>query len=189
MKISWYFGFGWVSILTLAACGIAINLLSGPILWVFYVPFLIVALYMTVRFRLYVAQPWRRVHGRAMLEYAELAGKEYDDAKAEGREFDIRVPCRRLGLHLLGENQADQVDAMLGDERKAYFRGLVEANTGVFLKGIGDDRRDAALAAVNRDIDASELAPDAMIARAIERQVDQREAARYLHALLLGRAR
>ena len=52
MRISWFFGFGWISILTVVASGIGINLLRGPVDWALYVPFLLVALYMTVRFRL-----------------------------------------------------------------------------------------------------------------------------------------
>ena len=97
MRISWYFGFGWLSIVTVVACAVGINRLGGPIAWALYVPFLVVALYMTVRFRLYNSEPWRRVHGRAMIDYGELAEQEYDAAKKEGREFDIKVPCRRLG--------------------------------------------------------------------------------------------
>src|SRR5512147_1410564 len=96
MRISWYFGFGWLSILTVVACGVGINLLTGPVTWALYAPFLLVALYMTVRFRLFNAQPWRRVHARSMITYAKLAEQEYDLAKKNGREFDIKVPCRAL---------------------------------------------------------------------------------------------
>ena len=37
-------GFGWLSLLTVVACAVGINRLSGPIAWALYVPFLIVAL-------------------------------------------------------------------------------------------------------------------------------------------------
>jgi hypothetical protein len=189
MRISWYFGFGWLSILTVVACGVGISRLTGPVTWVLYVPFLLVALYMTVRFRLFNAQPWRRVHARAMITYAKLAEQEYDSAKASGREFDIKVPCRALAADLLPWCGNDEIEVLLGNGRKDYYRELVEAYPQVFLKGIGEDRQQAVLDGVRRDIEASELGPDILIARAIERKHDRREAANYLHALLLGRVR
>ena len=94
MRISWFFGFGWVSILTVAACGLGISYLGGPLGWALYVPFLIVAVYMTARFRLYNTQPWRRVHGRAMIAYSKLAGREYDvDATARGEVAAMVLPA------------------------------------------------------------------------------------------------
>jgi hypothetical protein len=189
MRISWYFGFGWLSILTVVACAVGINRLAGAIAWALYVPFMIVALYMTVRFRLYNSEPWRRVHARAMLTYAKLAEQEYDAAGKEGREFDIKVPCRGLAGHLLGPSLAGEIDSLLGDGRKPYYRSLVEAYPLTFLRGISEDRRDAVLQGVRRDIEASELGPDILIAKAIERRHDQREAAIYLRALLLDRVR
>jgi hypothetical protein len=189
MRIAWFFGFGWLSILVVAACGVAISRLSSPLAWALYVPFLLVALYMTVRFRLFNAQPWRRVHSRAMLVYAKLAGHEYDAAKAEGRDFDVRVPCRGLAAKLLGAGQPDEIDALLGDGRKAYYFGLVQACPQVFLQGVGLDRHGVVLGGLHRDIDASALGPDIVIAQAIERKLGRPETARYLQALLLGRVR
>ena len=189
MRISWYFGFGWLSVATVVACAVGISRLGSPIAWVLYVPFLVVALYMTVRFRLYNTEPWRRVHGRAMIAYGKLAAKEYDAAKEGSRPFDIRVPCRGLAEQLFGQIPAGELDALLADGRKQYYRELVEAYPQVFLKGIGEDRREAVLDGVRRDVDASELGPDILIARAIERRHGRREAAHYLRALLLGRVR
>jgi hypothetical protein len=189
MRISWYFGFGWLSIVTLVVCAVGISRLGGTIAWVLYVPFLIVALYMTVRFRLYNTEPWRRVHGRAMIAYGKLAAKEYDAANQGGRPFDIKVPCRGLAEQLFGQTPAGELDALLADGRTQYYRGLVEAYPQVFLNGVGEDRRKAVLDGVRRDVDASELGPDILIARAIERKHGGREAANYLRALLLGRVR
>lgn len=189
MRIAWYFGFGWVSILTVVACGVGINLLTGPVTWVLYVPFLLVALYMTVRFRLFNAQPWRRVHARAMISYARLAGQEYDAAKEGGREFDIKAPCRALAAEQLSGTGTEEIEALLGDGRKAYYKEVVDAYPEVFLSGIREDRHAAALQGVRRDIEASELGPDVVIAKLIERKHDRREAANYLRALLMGRVR
>ena len=189
MRISWFFGFGWVSVLTVVTCGLGISYLGGPLGWALYVPFLIVAVYMTARFRLYNTQPWRRVHGRAMIAYSKLAGREYDAAKQENREFDITAPCRDLALRLFGPNLPEEITALLGDGRKPYYQGLVEVYPLVFLKGVDETRRKEVLDGVRRDIEASELGPDVLIAKAIERKHGRLEAANYLHALLLGQVR
>jgi hypothetical protein len=78
---------------------------------------------------------------------------------------------------------------LLGNGRKDYYRELVDAYPQVYLKGIGEDRHPAVLEVVRRDIEASELGPDIVIAKVIERRHDRREAANYLQALLLGRVR
>jgi hypothetical protein len=189
VRISWYCGFGWLSILTVVACGVAINRLTGPIAWLLYVPFLIVALYMTARFRLYSSERWRRVHARAMITYGELAGREYDAAKKEGRAFDITVPCRGLAEQLLDRSGQQEIDALLGEGGKTYYRALAEEHPQAFVQGIAEERRAAVLDGVRRDIDASELGPDIVIAKEIESRHGRREAANYLRALLLGRVR
>ena len=189
MSISWFFGFGWLSILTVIASGIGINLLNGPMGVALYVPFLIVALYMTVRFRLYTMQPWRRVHSRAMLAYGKLAESEYDAAKRENREFDILTPCRALADHLLSQSGVDAATLLMQENRKNYYKALVESYPQVFLQGVNPDRTDVVIDGVNRDIDASKLGPDILIARAIEQKHNRLHAANYLHALMLGKVR
>ncbi len=189
MRISWFFGFGWPSVLTVLASGIGINLLSGPVTWLLYVPFLIVAVYMTVRFRLFNAQPWRRVHSKAMMAYGPLAEQEYDAAKLENREFDINTPCRSLTGYLFPGREAEESTLLQDENRKMYYTGLVDAFPHVFLKGITPERHDEVIKGVKRDIDASKLGPDILIARAIEFKHDRYEAANYLRALLLGNVR
>ena len=189
MRISWFFGFGWPSILTVVACGVGINLLSGPAVWVLYVPFLLVAMYMTVRFRLYSTQPWRRVHSRAMVSFGELAGAEFDAAKRESREYDIAVPCAELARQLSVQDTAELSGLLSEDNRKKYYKELVKEFPQVFLQGIAQERREAVLGGVERDIDSSKLGPDILIARTIEVKHSRNEAANYLHALLLGKVR
>ena len=166
-----------------------ISRLGGAIAWALYVPFLIVALYMTVRFRLYNTEPWRRVHARAMIAYGKLAEQEYEAARKEGREFDIKVPCRGLAEHLLRPEPGRRDRRPAGRRQKAVLPGPGRGVPAGFLKGVGEDRRDAVLDGVRRDIEASELGPDIVIAKAIERKHNRREAANYLQALLLGRVR
>lgn len=189
MRISWFFGFGWLSVLTVFACGVGINLLSGPVTWVLYVPFLVVAVYMTVRFRLFNAQPWRRVHSKAMIAYGKFAEQEYETAKNENREFDIAVPCRRLAEHLFAQRGTEESGLLLDEKRKMYYKELVGSYPHVFLTGVKPERHDEVIKGVKHDIDGSKLGPDILIARAIELQHHRREAANYLQALLLGNVR
>ncbi|WP_305075796.1 hypothetical protein [Propionivibrio sp.] len=189
MRISWFFGFGWTSIVTVVACGIGINLLSGPVVWALYVPFLLVALYMTVRFRLYSTQPWRRIHSRVMIAFGDLAEAEYDAAKKESREYDIRVPCAGLAQHLFGEDGAAISALLLDENRKTYYKELATEFPEIFLTGVTEERKEIVLGGVYQDIETSKLGPDILIARAIEQKHSRAEAANYLHALMLGKVR
>ncbi len=191
MKIAWFLGFGWVSIFTVLLCGLAVSQLGGVWAWVLYVPLLVVAVYMTARYKLFSTQPWRRVHAKAMLAYAPLAGQAYDLARLEGRTYDVLVPCRGLAETLFGPGlgRSDEIQDLLGDGRKRYYQALVQACPQVFVKGLGPDRHADVLAGVQRDIQASALGPDILIAREIERKHGRLQAAHYLQALLLGKVR
>jgi hypothetical protein len=189
MRISWFLGFGWPPVLTAIACGVGINLFSGPAAWVLYAPFLLAALYMSSRFRLHATQPWRRAHRRAMIAFGELAGAEYDAARRDGREYDIAVPCAGLAARLFGEDAAGIPDLLLDEHRKKYYRGLVKEFPRTFLEGAAQDRQKAVLDIIDRDIEASRLGPDILIAKAIELKHSRREAAVYLRALMLGEVR
>lgn len=189
MRIAWYLGFGWPSIAVVVALGAAIVQVRGTYAWLLYLPFLAVALYMTARLRLFNTQPWRRIHAKAMLAYAPLAGQAYDEARAQGRDYDARQACRQLGLHLFGADQAAEVDRLLGEGRPAHFQRLVDTHPQVFVTGVAPERHAAVLEGIRTDIAASEPGPDVLIARQIEQQAGSLEAARYFHALLLGRVR
>lgn len=189
LRISWFFGFGWPSLLAVIALGVGINTIPGLFGTLLYIPFIVLGVYMTVRFRMYTMEAWRRVHSRAMITYGRLAGAEYDAAKREGRPFDVGVPCRGLADVLFGSPHGADIDALIGDGRKVYYRGLVDAYPQVFVDGLAADKEQAVLDGVRRDIDASELGPDVLIARAIEQKRGKLEAAKYLHKLLLGQVR
>jgi hypothetical protein len=189
MALSWNCGFGWWPVLTLVVAGVGVNLLRGPVVWILYVPFVVAGLYMTARFRLFTSQPWRRVHARIMAAYGRLAEQEYDSARKEGREYDIRTPCRALAERLSGQGLPGAPELLSDEERKGYYRGLVDACPQVFLKRIDPSKHTAILEGVRRDIDSSQLGPDILIAKAVELEHGRGEAANYLHALLLGRVR
>lgn len=187
MRVAWYLGFGWPSIALLFVSGTGINLLSGPMSQACYVPFLIVAFYMTVRFRLFSRQPWRRVHSRAMSVYGRLAGREYETAKREGRDYDVSRPCRELASALFGVKAPDVERLQQEGGRICYYKALAEEFSELFVTGVPESRHDAVLDGVRRDIEASRLGPDVLIAREIELKRSRREAAIYLRELMLGR--
>jgi hypothetical protein len=189
MRVAWYLGFGWASMATLVASGVAINLLDGWARWALYVPFLLAGLHMSIRFRSFSTQPWRRVHGRAMIEYGKLADQEYAAAKKESRDFDVMIPCHALAVQLFGANKAATFSALLDAGRKNYYNNLVDSYPQVFVDGIKHEMHGKLLAGVHRDVEASQLGPDIVIAKAIELGIGGLEAARYLQALLLGRVR
>ena len=189
MRVAWYLGFGWATMATLVASGVAINRLDGWARWAFYVPFLLAGLHMSIRFRSFSTQPWRRVHSRAMLAYGELATREYAAAKKENRDFDVSIPCRALAVIVFGENKAHELAALLETGRKDYYNNLVESYPQVFVEGIKPELHGKLLEGVHCDIGASQLGPDIVIAKEIELKLGRLEAVRYLHALLLGRVR
>jgi hypothetical protein len=189
MKIAWFLGFGWAAIATLVASGIAINMLEGPVRWVLYVPFLLAGLHMTIRFRAFTTQRWRRIHARHMIDYGKFAEREYEVAKKENRDFNIETPCRQLAQRVFPGRAAEELAALVGDDRVAYYGSLVQTCPQVFLEGIAPERQSAVLEGVQRDVAASELGPDIVIAKQIELKHNGLEAARYLQALLLGQVR
>ena len=189
MQISWFFGFGWISVVTLILSGLAINLLSGSVSWFMYFPFLVIALYMTVRFRVYTMHPWRRVHSKAMLKFGKFAAREYDSAKVDNREYDIKIPCEEL-LNVMFEEDASKNIGLLNDQqRKAYYRELVAEFPEVFLKTFKSSDRKTILKNIEKDIETSELGPDILIAKEIELKYSRKEAATYLQSLMLGTVR
>lgn len=189
LHISWFLGFGWISVLILVGCAVGINLLSGPVVWLLYIPFLVVAIYMTVRFRLYTMHPWRRVHSKAMISFARFAATEYDEAKKAGREYDVTVPCQELARVMFSADNGNASHLLTDVGRKDYYRALVKEFPQIFLKGIAAEQQDIVFEKIQRDIDASKLGPDILVARDIELRYSRKEAAVYLQSLMLGAVR
>lgn len=189
MQISWFLGFGWLTIVAFVASGVGINLSEGLLRWALYVPFLLLGLHMSIRYRSFSTQPWRRQHAKAMLTYGKLALQEYAAAKRENREFDVHKPCQALADKVFGPDKARQWAPLLDAGRTSYYCNLVDSYPQVFVGGVAPERRESVLAGIRRDIGASELGPDIVIAKKMELELGGLEAARYLQALLLGRVR
>ena len=188
LRISWYMGFGWMSVVIVVLCGIGINLTRTPISWLLYLPFLVVALYMTVLFRLFTQHPWRRAHARAMLFYAKFAGQEHDAAKQEKRAYNTKTPCRQLCEELFGSNHS-ALELLEDQPRKNYYQALVKDFPDIFLKSFAKEQPKTVFDKINEDIESSDLGPDILIARNIELRYSRKEAATYLQSLMLGTVR
>ena len=192
MNISGFLGFGWIPIVSAAALGFATYYSTGWVRWIIYGCFAVNVLYMVFRFKTYSRQPWRRVHYQGMKIYASLAGREYDLAKKENREFDVTVPCRGLAKKLFGQQKAIGfvAEELLEDtRRKTYFLELAKSHQQIFLENVKPKKHAAVLDGIHQDLEASELGPDIVIAKAVEMSYGQKEAARYLLALLLGQVK
>lgn len=192
MNISSFLGFGWIPIASAAALGFGTYYSTGWVRWMFYGCFAIMVLYMAKRYKTYSRQPWRRIHYRGMKIYANQAGREYDLAKKENREFEIIGPCRELAQKLFRQQKAGGfvADGLLADtSRKAYFLELAKNHRQVFLENVKPEKHAAVLDGIRADLEASELGPDIVIAKAVEMSYGREEAARYLLALLLGQVK
>lgn len=187
MNLSWYFGFGWFPLTIAIATGIAINLAHGQIVWLLYIPFVMSAVYVTTRFRKFNMDKWRRAHAKVMLEFSPLAEQEFNKAKAENREYDVKIPCQQLFNTMFGEASTDTRNLLDEACRKTYYKELVEAYPQIFTKGIEEARHSEIIKGVFKDIDASKLGPDILVAKTIELKHNRYEAARYLHALMIGK--
>ncbi len=184
---SWYLGFGWLPIAVAVGSGLVINLVPSTWTWLMYAPFLGAGLHMTKRFRLYNSERWRRVHARSMQIYARLAGEAFDQARKQGQEFNLAVPCTGLARALFPNTSESDLNAMLGSERKPYFNSLLDRCAPVFVQGVEEGKpQKKLLDGIRRDIENSQLGPDAVIVRAIEHQLGPGEAAAYFQARLLG---
>jgi hypothetical protein len=190
MNIAWQFGFGWPAVLLAAIFGAGSYYISeGWLHWLLYLLFAATGAYMFVKFRLYSREPWRRVHARGMDTFAELTRAEAAAADKEGRPLDMARVCGQLAANLevpLTGWGPTGGDVLTDETRKAYYRELAETFPAMFTKAVADDKKDAALKSVLKDIDASKLGPDIVIAVAIDKRYGQPEAARFLLALASG---
>lgn len=192
MKLeSWYLGFNWIFILFTIACGLAsYYYTSGWTHWISYGLFVISLIYMLTKFRLYQREPWRRKHAQGMGIFGKLARQELAAAKKEKRNVIIPPLYEQLAKDLLGPDTDSQgcIAGRLTDvSRRAYYHRLVDAYPAVFTGRVKPEYHAQALDSIRKDIDASEMGPDIVIAFAIEKEYGTAEAARYLLAIASGR--
>lgn len=183
MNIGWKLGFGWPAVLLAAAAGAgSYYFADGWLHWGLYFLFAVTVAFMLVKYRLYLREPWRRVHAQGMDIFRELTKAEAAAAGQEGRPLDMAKVCGQLASRL----EAAAGDRLADAGRKAYYRELVETYPAFFTKAVAPEKRAEALGLVLKDIEASRLGPDIVVAVAVEGRYGQMEAARYLLALASG---
>lgn len=187
MNISWYFGFGYKPVLlSLGACFAIYYYFEGWIYWVLYAVLVVTLAYMIIRLRLYWREPWHRMHDRSVLIVKELIKGEHVAETAAERNMRV---CRELAGRLMKSSAAVEFlkSGLLTDnERKKYYRQLVECYPAMFTKNINPEKREEALKNLLKDIEASNLDPKIVITFAIEKKYGGQEAARYLFAIASG---
>jgi hypothetical protein len=184
-----YLGFGARSVFICLSFGIIAYNLTGWLHWLFYVLFAVMLAFMLAKYRLYLNEPWRRVHSYGMHIFARLAAKEVEKAQKENRKVDdIDVLCKELAAKLLGNTESETIgkNILADDGYKTYYRDLVNTYPYIFIGSLADDKKDEAVKTMLKDIDASELGPDIIIAITIKKKYGKPEAARYLLALAAG---
>ena len=188
MNIAWYLGFGWKLIVPAVVFGIASYYFrEGWIYWTCYILFVIIVICMLTRLRVYVRQPWRRLHHKSVMIISDIVKKdEFSGETVEDRTIQI---CQKLASLLL--KPQDYVEfrerQLLTDgERKRYYKQLAENYPAVFFKNIQREKHDEAFKDLCKDIEASVLDPKVVTAYAVEKKYGGWEAARYFFAIASG---
>jgi hypothetical protein len=185
--LRWRMGFGSLSVACLVLSGVTALLTSGLMRWIASAASALVLIYMIARYRKWNGSGWRRVHFRAMLAYASIAGKESAEASREHREFDRIRACRQLGYAICGGQSAAAVDEMvlaLTREEGQYLAALLREHVEEVLP----NATDMQLTAITEGFRKIRFGPQLIIANVIENSFGAVEAARYGLALLSGKA-
>jgi len=129
--LKWRTGFGWGVVVVLAISAAGFILTRGVLRWISVLVALFAAADMIFQYKKWNTQGWRKVHFRAMLAYANVAGQETVRSQQEGRPFSRVNACRELGLLIAGRDPAANVEAMvsaLEQEQGDYLANLLETH-------------------------------------------------------------
>ena len=187
-RLMWMAGFGWVAVAVLAVPGITAILASGTARIIALSATFVIFLYNVYRWRRWNGRGWPAIHSRAMLLYAQIAGREAGLATQENREFSKVDACRFLALAMVSGNwkqaSVDEMIDRLESLQGGYLADLIERfGTKVVPKL---DKDTAAL--VTELLGRAEFGPQLIIANIIENTFGGEEATRYAMALARGKA-
>ena len=185
--LKWRRGFGWGTVTAVALAGTLALVSTGLLRWLALVAALFAGVFAIYQYQKWNTDGWPKVHYRAMLLFASLAGSESQCAEAGGRPFDQRAACRELGLKMCGPDREANVDAMIDElqrEKGFYFASLIEKHeTDLFPKA-----NDEAMRTVLSEVRKVEFGPSLVICNIVENSFGSLEAAKYVLALLQGHA-
>ncbi len=180
-------GFGWPLLLLFLAFLVAVIIFGGVARVVFIVLTLFFGFWLGCMCYTYNGSPWRRVHFRGMLLYAAAFGKEMALSQAEGRTYNVVNACRDMALFMCGPEKEIFVNAMieeLVEEKGDYFVRLLESYHAMVFPKATDEQISSIIETV-RKID---FGHQLVIGNIIENTYGGKEAARYVLAILTGRA-
>ncbi|MCH7708335.1 MAG: hypothetical protein IH884_07580 [Myxococcales bacterium] len=185
--IKWRSGFGWGTVTAVVLPGTLALASTGFLRWLATVAALFAGVFAIYQYRKWNTDGWPKIHYRAMLLFASLAGTESRRAEAGGRPFDQRAPCRELGLKICGAGREANVDAMIDElqrEKGAYFVSLLEKHESDLFPKANTESMRAVLSGVGK----VEFGPSLVICNIVENSFGSLEAAKYVLALLQGHA-
>lgn len=185
--LKWRTGFGWGAVGLLVCSALGAILFTGAARLLPIAAVGLTGTYIVQQYRKWNGRGWRRVHFRAMLAYAGIAGREHALAREAGQEFDIHRACSHLAFELSGTEQGTAIDAMLSRltrEQGAFLADLVERHAEQVLPGCSFERWADIMARLR----GVRFGPQLVIASAIEHTHGGVEASRYALALVTGEA-
>ena len=177
-------GFGWTTVFVICAAASLFVLTGGVIKWVAASIGILFTLYAAGQGWKWNGAPWRRVHYRAMLTYAGLAGLETARAEQQGREFSREIACRALSGVLDGNRGSAYVDELLAMKPGGYLSAVLAPHFKVLLPNAPEENVPELFAKLR----ALDLGPIHVITKAIENRYGETEAARYVVAVIQGKA-
>lgn len=187
----WHLGFHWQLAIFSLLCGVVSYYYpEGWIHWLAYALFVISAIYMLTKFRLYKQEPWRRKHAQGMDIFARIARNELKAVKQEQRNINLPPLYEQLAKELLHEHYGvfSKGDLLTDSGRKRYYHRLVDTYPVIFLSKVKAEYHAQAMENIRKDIESSASGPDVVITIAIEKEYGEIEAARYLLAMACGQA-
>ena len=186
-NLKWRTGFGWGAVV-MFVLGICLAVMtSGVTKWGGILLSLLSLLFSSYQFWKWNSSPWRKVHFRAALVYASLAGTEVARARASGDEFNEVNVCRELALALIGREKELNADAMIAallQEQGAYYVRLLRPHIRQFLPNANDNEIESILNSINN----GGFGGDLVVANVIENTYGEDEAARYAFAIFTKEA-
>ena len=185
--LKWKMGFGWPGPILVFLCTVVSVAVSG----VGRIAAIIVAslslAFIIYQWRKWNTFGWRQAHFRAMLMYATVAANQSVKAKQEGKKFSKFTAGLVLAQQMVGPERKANADAMTIElmlEGGKYFERIVTVY-GKRADPLMDIEKINHIATRVREM---EFGPQLVIANIIENTFGGEEAARYVFALVDGKA-
>jgi hypothetical protein len=187
-SLKWRAGFGWGALSLFATATVLALFTAGPVRTAATVLGLLALVFIAYQWRKWNKRGWQQVHYRAMLVYATIVGRERATAQHEKRSFSKVNACRSLARAVVGSGCEANADAMINaliQERGGYFTHLVETFGETACPKLDPE----VLRVIAEKIGELDFGPELVIGNIVENTYGGEEAARYVVALVTGKAK